>query len=110
MEPGPTHQGKSHGRGQFEEDLQDETWNWSSLGQYSVNSYMIIMLKSISPCIMSQYTMTFSQAELLQLKSLCTFKISLGSNSLDTNLAKMVFKNTVYTWPPEYISLSNSNS
>lgn len=110
MEPGPTHQGKSHGRGQFEEDLQDETWNWSSLGQYSVNSYMIIMLKSISPCIMSQYTMSFSQAELLQLKSLCTFKISLGSNSLDTNLAKMVFKNTVYTWPPEYISLSNSNS
>ena len=110
MEPGPTRQGKSHGRGQYEEDLQDETWNWSSLGQYSVNSYLIIMLKSISPCMISQYTMTFSQAELLQLKSLCAFKISLGSNSLDTNLAKMVFKNTVYTWPPEYISLSNSNS
>lgn len=67
------------------------------------------MLKSISPCMMSQYTMTFSQAELLQLKSLRAFKIALGSNSLDTNLAKMVFKNTVYTWPPEYISLSNSN-
>lgn len=62
------------------------------------------------PCMMSQHIMTFSQAELLKLKSLCAFKISLDSNSLDTNLAKMVFKNTVYTWPPEYISLSNSNS
>lgn len=66
------------------------------------------MGKSVYPNIVLGYTLASSWAE--HSRCLCIFKISLDCNSLDTNLGKIVLKNTVYKWPPEHISLLNANS